>query len=222
MRSVSQPVESDPSEGSFADTRVGLQLESENKREIEVDVQRKEVGVQVNMDESVTGDQTKDSRIGENEPSTWSTATWKGAKWGKVKKKKVRGLKGKKKREYWNRKELSSGGGVDSSSGIDRPKCLRCGRFHKGVCLVGMTGCYRCGQEGHVIRECRTMPWMIQSRQTFSGRDVQQGIVPSDSVVPGMLILRVLMCMVLLWTLVGLREIDQKKKKRKRKSNSDL
>ena len=207
MSGVSPQIDSDPSEASFDENRGGMDLG--NRREMGIDVQRKDVGLQVNMDdESLDDAQTKDTKmsgIGENDPSTWSTATWKGAKWGKVKKKKVRGLKGKKKREYWNRKELSSGGGVDSSSGIDRPKCLRCGRFHKGVCLVGMTGCYRCGQEGHVIRECRTMPWMIQSRQTFSGRDVQQGTALLDSVVPGMHILRVLMCIFVFMDFSGIK-----------------
>ena len=182
MRSVSQPVESDPSEGSFADTK----LESENKREIDVDVQRKEVGVQVNMDDESLGvDQTKDSRIGENEPSTWSTATWKGATWGKATKKKVRGLKGSTKREVGN-------SGAGPNSGIGKPQCLRCGRLHKGVCLAGTIGCYRCGQKGHMIRECRMMPWMVRSQRTFSGRKGQQGIAPSDPVMPGMLFLRVL------------------------------
>lgn len=134
----------------------------------------------------------------------------------------MRGLKGAKQREFWNRINPRLYSDAGPSAGIGGPNCLRCGRLHKGVCRVGITGCYRCGQEGHMIRECPVAPWIVQSQRTFSGRAVQQGIVPSDSVVPGMLILRVLMCMVLLWTLVGVREIDQKKKKRKRKSNSDL
>ncbi|KAH7560794.1 hypothetical protein JRO89_XS10G0104000 [Xanthoceras sorbifolium] len=35
-----------------------------------------------------------------------------------------------------------------------RPLCSRCGRNHKGECRQGITGCYRCGQEGHFMKDC--------------------------------------------------------------------
>ena len=149
-------------------------------------MQRKDVGLQVNLNEEALEDaQTKDSRIGENEPSTWSTATAKGVMWGKIIKKKVRGVRRSKKNK-------SLGDDVGPSSGIGKPQCLRCGRLHKGICLAGTIGCYRCGQKGHVIRECRMMPWMVRSQRSFSGRKAQQGIAPLDPVMPGMLFLRVL------------------------------
>ncbi|XP_043813070.1 uncharacterized protein LOC122723746 [Manihot esculenta] len=174
MSGASYSVESDPSEGSFEENRERMDV----RREIELDVQRKDIGVQVNMDEeSVDDTQNKDARIsssGEVDPSIWSTAAKRG-------KKKVRGLKGSKKREFWNK--LKSG--LGSSSNRDSFRCERCGRLHKGVCLAGTTACFRCGQEGHVVRECRTAPWIAQSQRTFLSRVVQQEAATSDPVVPG-------------------------------------
>ncbi|XP_043816593.1 DNA-binding protein HEXBP-like [Manihot esculenta] len=143
--------------------------------------------------ESLEDTQTKDSRIsgfGENDPSTWSIATSKGEKWGRTSKQKVRGLKGSKKKEFWNRVNPSLDSGAGPSSGVGRSKCLSCGRQHRGVCLAGTTTCFRCGQEGHMVRECPTAPWMAQSQQTFAGRAAQvsrQGreANTSDTEVPG-------------------------------------
>ena len=35
-----------------------------------------------------------------------------------------------------------------------KPPCQICGRFHLGQCRQGMSGCYFCGQEGHLKRDC--------------------------------------------------------------------
>ncbi|XP_049391643.1 cold shock domain-containing protein 3-like [Solanum stenotomum] len=37
------------------------------------------------------------------------------------------------------------------------PRCATCGRLHFGRCKQGSTGCYSCGQEGHVWRNCPTI-----------------------------------------------------------------
>ena len=44
------------------------------------------------------------------------------------------------------------GGG--RSSGSSFPLCPTCQRRHLGECMMNMTGCFQCGQEGHFIRDC--------------------------------------------------------------------
>ena len=55
MSGASRSVESDPSEGSFEQGREGIDL---RRREVEValEMQRRSVGIQVNMDEECSGD----------------------------------------------------------------------------------------------------------------------------------------------------------------------
>ena len=48
----------------------------------------------------------------------------------------------------------SSAGFRSQQSWRSRPVCSRCGRSHSGECLQGRTGCFRCGQEGHFMRDC--------------------------------------------------------------------
>ncbi|XP_043804444.1 ice-structuring glycoprotein-like [Manihot esculenta] len=118
MSGASRSVESDPSEGSFEKSREGMDLRrmSGVRREVEValEVQRRDVGLQVNMDKEFSEDaQTKESKIsgsGENDPSTWSTAATRGKTWGRSMTKKVRGLRRSKKNKV----------GVGSSSGRER------------------------------------------------------------------------------------------------------
>ncbi|XP_023736709.1 uncharacterized protein LOC111884641 [Lactuca sativa] len=36
-----------------------------------------------------------------------------------------------------------------------RGRCAKCGRFHSGACrTAGTTGCYSCGQQGHMSKDC--------------------------------------------------------------------
>ncbi|KAJ4978333.1 hypothetical protein NE237_009113 [Protea cynaroides] len=40
------------------------------------------------------------------------------------------------------------------SSQLATPLCPTCGMKHLGVCRSGISGCFRCGQEGHRVGDC--------------------------------------------------------------------
>ena len=88
-------------------------------------------------------------------------------------KKGDRGLRRSKKNKFWNRIKSGLGLGSGSSSGTEVAECTRCGRPHKGVCRFGTTACYRCGQEGHIARECPKAAFMTPSHQTTPGSMAQ-------------------------------------------------
>ncbi|XP_043806154.1 uncharacterized protein LOC122721708 [Manihot esculenta] len=92
-----------------------------------------------------------------------------------------RGEKGKgRKGRFWSRMKSGLGMGRSSGFSADRPVCPSCGKQHGGVCLKGSTAYYRCGQEGHLARQCPNMTSGTSSQQVTSGSVAQ----PAAPVVP--------------------------------------
>ncbi|XP_049410723.1 uncharacterized protein LOC125873946 [Solanum stenotomum] len=65
--------------------------------------------------------------------------------------------------------------------GSKAPSCARCGRTHPGKCRQGQTGCFKCGQEGHVIKEC---PKSRQGSGNLSSKAQSSSVVPPDRMTP--------------------------------------
>ncbi|XP_049352722.1 uncharacterized protein LOC125817213 [Solanum verrucosum] len=65
--------------------------------------------------------------------------------------------------------------------GSKAPVCARCGRTHPGKCRDGHTGCFRCGQEGHFIKEC---PKNRQGSGNLSNRAQASSVALPDRMVP--------------------------------------
>ncbi|KAK4726787.1 hypothetical protein R3W88_031704 [Solanum pinnatisectum] len=50
-------------------------------------------------------------------------------------------------------RELKEAKGNVAQRGSKPPACTKCGRNHSSTCREGFTGCFKCGQNGHFIRE---------------------------------------------------------------------
>ncbi|KAH0689359.1 hypothetical protein KY289_016717 [Solanum tuberosum] len=60
------------------------------------------------------------------------------------------------KNEYYgqnSRVKLTYSQGSMAQGGSKPPVCAKCGRNHSGICREGFTGCFKCGQSGHFMRE---------------------------------------------------------------------
>ena len=74
----------------------------------------------------------------------------------------IQAEKAKKKevcRQQSKRKDNPSTSKITHSQGkkkklVTATSCEKCGRNHKGECRYGTSKCFRCGQEGHQVRNC--------------------------------------------------------------------
>uniref|UniRef100_M1D9Y9 Retrotransposon gag protein n=1 Tax=Solanum tuberosum TaxID=4113 RepID=M1D9Y9_SOLTU len=63
----------------------------------------------------------------------------------------------KKKSEYNSKNSRAKPAysqGSMAQGGSKPPACAKCGRNHSGMCRDGSTGCFKCGQNSHFMREC--------------------------------------------------------------------
>ncbi|KAH0691243.1 hypothetical protein KY285_018431 [Solanum tuberosum] len=59
--------------------------------------------------------------------------------------------------------------------------CAKCGKNHSGICCEGSTGCFKCGQSGHFMREC---PKRKQGSGNGGNRAQSSSVAPPDRTAP--------------------------------------
>ncbi|XP_075500075.1 uncharacterized protein LOC142538650 [Primulina tabacum] len=87
------------------------------------------------------------------------------------------GYKGKGKMEQHNKPSTPS-------SDTERPLCPKCGKPHKGECLVGSGRCYRCKEMGHTAQKSP----LSSDKGKVQGRIItmtKEGANPDSSVISG-------------------------------------
>ncbi|XP_073030672.1 uncharacterized protein [Primulina eburnea] len=87
------------------------------------------------------------------------------------------GFKGKGKMEQRNKPSVPS-------SDVERSLCPKCGKPHKGECLVGSGRCYRCKEMGHTAQKCP----LSSDKGKVQGRIftmTKEGANPDSSVISG-------------------------------------
>ena len=73
------------------------------------------------------------------------------------------------------------------------PQCPRCGKSHSGECRRAASACFRCGQQGHMIRDCPQQdkgktPQQAPSRGRVFSLDASEA-PPASGTISGFLVL---------------------------------
>ncbi|XP_049365830.1 uncharacterized protein LOC125830693 [Solanum verrucosum] len=85
-----------------------------------------------------------------------------------------------KRNSYNFRAKLAYPQGSMVPRGSKASACARCGRTHLGKCRDGQTSCFKCGQEGHFIKEC---PKNRQGSGNLSNRAQASSVAPPNMIV---------------------------------------
>ncbi|KAH0661922.1 hypothetical protein KY284_026853 [Solanum tuberosum] len=79
------------------------------------------------------------------------------------------------------RAKLAYSQGSVAQGGSKPLVCAKCGRNHSGMCRDGSTGCFKCGKNGHFMRECLKNK---QGNGNGSNRAQSSSVAPPDRSVP--------------------------------------